>query len=270
MSCSGIHARAARNVLFTIILILISLTCAVAAEKVFPAPAGYVSDLAGVIDATSRERLTSLLTGIEKSGAAEIAVVTIPSFEELGFADIEETAVRLFEEWGIGKKGKDNGVLIIASIRERKVRIEVGYGIEGQIPDGAAGEIIRKGIVPYFKNQEFGKGLYNGVLLVAERINIDTAEKGKKVEPEGFTNGDIANIIVIAFIVLFILASAAISSRKHFGGIGRPYRRGRGPYGDFWSSGGGGFGGGIGGFGGGGFGGFGGGMSGGGGASGSW
>jgi len=169
-------------ILASFIFILIFPAGANAAKKVFPPPVGYVNDFAGVMDASSKERLSSLLTRIEKSGAAEIAVVTILSMEKLGFADIEEVAVRLFEEWGIGKKGKDNGILIIASIKERKVRIEVGYGLEGQIPDGAAGEIIRKGIIPYFKKQGFGDGLYNGVLLIAERINVDAGEKGKKIE----------------------------------------------------------------------------------------
>jgi uncharacterized protein len=168
-----------------------------AAEKVFPPPVGYVNDFAGVIDAPSKDRLSSLLTKVEKSGVAEVAVVTIPSIEEYGFADIEEAAVRLFEEWGIGKKGKDNGILILAAMKERKVRIEVGYGLEGQIPDGAAGEIIRKGILPYFKKQRFGEGLYNAVLLIAGRIDVEIGEKGREVETKGFTNGDIINIIVL-------------------------------------------------------------------------
>ncbi len=251
-------------ILASLIFILILPAGANAAKKVFPAPVGYVNDFAGVMDASSKDRLSSLLTKIEKNGSAEVAVVTIQSMEELGFADIEEAAVRLFEEWGIGKKGRDNGILIIASIKERKVRIEVGYGLEGQIPDGAAGEIIRNGIVPYFKKQGFGEGLYNGVLLIAERINVDAGEKGKKTDAKDFTNDDVINIIILAFIVLAILTSAAFNSRRRFGSMGQAYHRARHPYGGFWGSGGGG------GFGGGGFGSFGGGMSGGGGASGSW
>lgn len=254
----------------SLVFILILPAGANAAKKAFPPPVDYVNDFAGVMDASSKERLSSLLTKIERSGAAEVAVVTIQSMEELGFADIEEAAVKLFEEWGIGKKGKDNGILILAAIKERKVRIEVGYGLEGEIPDGAAGEIIRKGIVPYFKKQGFGEGLYNGVLLIAERINVDAGEKGKNIEAKDFTNEDVINIIILAFIVLAILTSAAFNSRRRFGRIGQAYHRARHPYGGFWGSGGGGFGGGLGGFGGGGFGGFGGGMSGGGGASGDW
>lgn len=254
----------ARRCLALIGVLLLSATLAAAAEKVFPAPVGYVNDFANVMEPSSKERLSFLLTRIEGSGAAEIAVVTIPSMEELGFADIEEAAVKLFEEWGIGKKGRDNGVLILAAIKERKVRIEVGYGLEGQIPDGAAGEIIRKGIVPFFKKQRFGEGLYNGVLLIAERINADVGEKGRKAEPKGFTNDDITNIIILAFIVLAIMTAGIVNGRRRRHYYSRNYDTG------FWGYGGGGFGGGFGSFGGGGFGGFGGGMSGGGGASGEW
>lgn len=248
--------------LLSLAAILIA-SLAFAAERVFPQPSGYVSDFASVIDAASEERLTSLLAKIEKNGAAEIAVVTIPSFEESGFADIEGAAVKLFEEWGIGKKGKDNGILVLAAMKERKVRIEVGYGLEGEIPDGAAGEIIRSGIVPYFKKQQFGDGLYNGVLLVAERINADVGEKGGRRGSKGLTNDDIINIIVLALIILGILTASAINGKKRRHNY---YGNGR-----FWSAGGGGFGSGFGGFGGGGgFGGFGRGVSGGGGASGGW
>ncbi len=245
--------------LLPFVFCLLLLTGTNAAQKVFPPPTGYVNDFAGVIDAESKTRLTRIIEVINQKTTAEIAVVTIGSMEELGFAAIEETAVKLFEEWGVGKKGKDNGILIIAAIKERKVRIEVGYGMEGEIPDGAAGEIIRTGIVPYFKKQRFGDGLYNGALLIAERIKVDVGEKGKRTDSKGFTNDDIINIIILSLILLGIVAAGIVNSRR------------RGYYNDgggFWGYGGGGFGGGFGSFGGSGgssdFGGFGGGGSGGG------
>lgn len=254
------------TILVTLLLIFLLATGTKAAEKVFPPPAGYVNDFAGVIDSESKTRLTALIESIKKKSTSEVAVVTIQSIEELGLAGIEEAAVKLFEEWGVGKKGVDNGILVIAAIKERKVRIEVGYGLEGQIPDGAAGEIIRTGIVPYFKKERFGEGLYNGVLLIAERINADVGEKGKRIDSKAFTNNDITNIIFLALIIIGILAAGIMNGR----------RRGTSSYNNtFWGHGSGGFGGG-GGFGGrfgggsGGFGGFGGGGSGGGGASGDW
>ena len=71
---------------------------------------------------------------------------------------------------GDRQKGKDNGVLILASMKERKIRIEVGYGLEEKVPDGRAGDIIRNGIAPYFKSQRYGEGLYKGLLLLSEAI----------------------------------------------------------------------------------------------------
>lgn len=225
-----------------------------AARSVFPAPVGYVNDFAGVVDGDSKTKISNLTDSIAKKGIAEVAVVTIPSIQELGFAGIEEAAVRLFEEWGIGKKGKDNGILILAAMRERKLKIEVGYGLEGQIPDGAAGEIIRKGMAPYFKEKRFGEGLYNGVLMVAERLNIDTGERPRQVDSKGLAFENILLIIIVLVWIFFTVARMSM-----FGRSGR-----RGYYdGGFWTTGGGGFGGDS-------FGGFGGGGSGGGGAGGDW
>ena len=249
------------SILIPFLFILLIVTGTSAADKVFPTPSGYVNDFAGVIDAEYKRWLNSLIEEINSKSTAEVAVVTIRSFEEYGFSGIEEAAVKLFEEWGVGKKGVDNGIVVFAAIKERKVRIEVGYGLEGQIPDGAAGEIIRTGVVPYFKKQEFGAGLYNGVLMIAERIKADVGEKGKRIDSTSFTNNDITNIIILAFIIIGILFAGIMNSRR------------RSSYHDngFWGYGSGGFGGG-GGFGGSSsdFGGFGGGGSGGGGASGDW
>ena len=97
-----------------------------------------------------------------------MAVVTLESFEPYG--SIEQAAVALFEQWGVGKKGKDNGILLLAAMKERKLRIEVGYGLEPIIPDGLAGEIIRISIAPRFKEGRFGDGLYSGAAVVAERV----------------------------------------------------------------------------------------------------
>src|SRR4030067_3350792 len=101
-----------------------------AADKVFHPPSGYVNDFAGVIDAEYKRWLNSLIEEINSKSTAEVAVVTIRSFEEYGFAGIEEAAVKLFEEWGVGKKGVDNGILILAAIKERKARSAGGAGLE--------------------------------------------------------------------------------------------------------------------------------------------
>lgn len=235
-----------------------------AAKKTFPAPAGYVNDFANVVDVESKARISALIDTIGKKSSIEITIVTIPAMEEYGLAGIEEAAVKLFEEWGVGKKGKDNGILILASIKDKKIRIEIGYGLESQITDGAAGEIIRQDIAPFFKQGRYGHGFYNGLAAIAEKLNVgNIGEKQRPASSKGLK--DVILIILFFLILLpFIILSRA-------GGLQSSNRKGirRGAYGNngFWSTGSGGFGGGGSG---GGFGGFGGGGSGGGGASGNW
>ncbi|MBI5182229.1 MAG: TPM domain-containing protein [Nitrospirae bacterium] len=253
------------KILISIILSLFLFAEADAANKMFPAPTGYVNDLAGVIDADSKGRMTMLAERLAKEGKAEIAVVTIQSIKEFGFANIEEAAVKLFDEWGIGKKGKDNGVLILASMKERKIRIEVGYGLEEKVPDGRAGEIIRNGIAPYFKSQRYGEGLYKGLLLLSGAIEGAAPAVVKKQSRGG--QGFPMEIFIVAFFILATLVSMImqiVRGKRRVGG--RRYRNKT-----FWDSGSGGFGGG--GWAsdsGGGFDGFSGGSGGGGGASGDW
>ncbi len=147
-----------------------------AADIEFPKPLGYVSDYAQIISPAQNSRLTSLIEELERKTSVEIAVVTISTLEGI---PIEEYAVKLFEQWGIGKKGKDNGVLILVAMKERKVRIEVGYGLEGTITDGMAGRIIREKTVPSFKKGDYGAGLFKAAIttanLIAENYGIELA-----------------------------------------------------------------------------------------------
>ncbi|MCD4668838.1 MAG: TPM domain-containing protein [Actinomycetia bacterium] len=133
----------------------------------YPDYTGYVNDFAEILDSASRHDLESLITGIEKNTGAEIAVVTIDTLEGI---TIEEYAVKLFEKWGIGKADKDNGLLILVSLMDRKVRIEVGYGLEGIITDLEAGRIIDEIIVPNFKNEDYSRGIYNAVVTISNQI----------------------------------------------------------------------------------------------------
>src|SRR3989344_3919031 len=96
----------------------------------------------------------------EASTTNEIAVVTINS---LGGDTIENYAVKLFEDWKIGKERDDNGILLLIAKNDRKVRIEVGYGLEGAVPDAISNQIIQKEIVPHFKNNDFAGGIFDGV-----------------------------------------------------------------------------------------------------------
>jgi uncharacterized protein len=242
-------------------------------------PTGYVNDFAHVIDAGSAARIEAYCGNVERATGAQFAIVTVDSLED---EPVEDVAVRLFKEWGIGKKGTDEGVLVLLAIKDHKNRIEVGYGLEPIITDADAGSILR-GIRPILR-----QGNYGGALLAAaQQLGQQIAQaKGVTIEGQppqtasrdtnGGGGGGIFGIIIFFVILMFIFR--LLSGRGGTGGgngmgglltgmiLGNMMGGGRrGGWG------GGGFGGGgFGGGGGGGFGGFGGGGSGGGGASGGW
>jgi uncharacterized protein len=230
-------------------------------ESSFPSPVGYVNDFAHLLSSSDIARLTSLITELERKTTSEIAIVTL---EDIPGGDIESYAVDLFEAWGIGKKGGDNGLLILVGVGERLIRIEVGYGLEGIITDGLAGEVIREKIAPSFKKGDFGEGLFNGTATLA---NLIASEKGVELlalsslpqeyyemahEGSSYPRRVLLNLLYLFLILFFLGGRFFLLPWLFFMGGG------------FWGRGGG-----RGGFGGG-FGGFGGGISGGGGATGRW
>ena len=128
----------------------------------------WVTDMPGMLRADTITRLNSTIGEFERTSGAEMAVVVIQSLDALS---IEEAAVKLFELWSIGKKSKDNGLLLLWSTGDRRVRVEVGYGLEGVLPDGKVGAILDAYVIPKFRSGEFDDGLLAGVdaLLSAAR-----------------------------------------------------------------------------------------------------
>jgi len=137
-------------------VLLSALLPAAALAQGFPNPIGYVSDFANILSAQARQGLEQTLRQIEQDTTAEVVVVTVPS---LGGTTVEDYAVRLFEQWKIGKKGKDNGVLLLIAPQERDMRIEVGYGLEPVITDARASQIIRNQIAPRFREGDYDGGV---------------------------------------------------------------------------------------------------------------
>ncbi len=125
-----------------------------------PAPTGYVNDFAGVLTSEQKNTLENFLKEYEQKTTNEIAVAIVKSLQG---GEIEDFTVRTFEEWKIGKRGKDNGLLFLAAIDDRQMRIEVGYGLELYLTDGEAGEIIRNVIAPEFKKGNYYKGINDGI-----------------------------------------------------------------------------------------------------------
>lgn len=266
--------------LFALCLLPFALSWTFAVSH-YPSPQGYVTDAANILDAQSRQQLESQLSSFEQTTSIEIAAVTVPSLEG---ETIETYANALFTQWRIGKKGKDNGILILVAPNEHKTRIEVGYGLEDKLPDGLCGQIIRDQMLPAFRQGNYAVGLSQALDAIRQVLSGGTPVAAPS--PREFPIGhDMVGIIFLLFFMLpfltvSLLVGLLIYWRTHMllGFVLLPFGFGI----DLWRSSrglkayGGGYGGGFGGFGGGGFsgggsfGGFGGGSSGGGGASGGW
>ena len=232
-----------------------------------PNPPRLVNDAANVLSPEQVEILEHKLVALDDSSSNQIAVVLIKT---LGDYAIEDYAVKLFREWGIGNKKTNNGILIIAAIDDRKVWIEVGYGLEGTIPDVTASSIYRNEIVPSFKEQNYYRGIDNAINALTKAVvgeyKIKKEKKGK-----GGGGGSILMVAFLLFVIIMVLGRSGRGGggmgggRAGFGNIAEALilssllNSGRGSGGGWGGSGGGG-----------GFGGFGGGSSGGGGAGGSW
>jgi uncharacterized protein len=134
------------------------------AAQQLPKPTGAINDFADVLSASEVQTLTALAEDVERTTSAEIAVATVTSLDGL---TVEEYATALFAAWGVGQAGKDNGVLIVVAPAEREMRIEVGYGLEGVLPDGLAGQIIRETFLPAFRDNAFGRGIVDGTTRIA-------------------------------------------------------------------------------------------------------
>ena len=144
-------------------------------------PTQYVVDLAGVLDADARARLNARLKDLEAETTAQVVVLTFNSLEGEPIEDFShQTAVK----WGIGQKGKDNGVLLTVAVKDRKYRIEVGYGLESALPDSLVGSLGRQYLVPNFRKGDFAAGIVATVNEVAKAISGGkgvgiTSETGK-------------------------------------------------------------------------------------------
>lgn len=240
-----------------------------------------VNDFADIIAPDVERQLDQLIRALQAASGDVLVVATVPTIEPYG--DIREYAVRMFENngRGIGQKGKDNGVLIVLALEERRVQVEVGYDLEQWITDGFAGSTSRDDMVPEFRRGRFGEGLLLGATRIAARI-----AQGRNVTLEGVNltreqprrsgRGFPWPIVILIILAILFFSGGRRGPRKRvrrWGGNGwSGWSSGVGPFGGGgWGRGSGGFGGGFGGFGGGGgFGGFGGGRSGGGGGGAGW
>lgn len=248
---------------FTVFLCLIAYT-AFAEISIPSRPVNHVVDLAGIINADMEAGLNRYLLELEQKTTAQMVILTINSLEG---ESIEDLSIQIaHDKWKLGQKGKDNGVLFLISLNDRKYRIEVGYGLEGVLPDSLVGSLGRNILVPFFKKGDYSNGIFAAALAMANEIASDSGVKingmptikpgiqqTRKDKPASLFNTIVGIVILFILLVMFIKNPRLFLLLFLFSSMGG--RMGS------WGGGGGGFGG----FGGGGGGGFGGG-----GASGGW
>ena len=182
------------------VLLLAAIT--MSAQNMLPKPAGRVTDLANVIDPATEAEIDGRLEQLERQTSSEIAVLTVPSLDGV---PVDDYAVRVFKEWGIGQARQDNGVLVLVAPTEREMRIEVGYGLEGILPDGLAGQIIRDQFIPRFRDNDYNGGIRDGVARVVdvvEKQQVLTAEELARFNDSGVQ--DAPAWIIIPFMGLFV------------------------------------------------------------------
>jgi uncharacterized protein len=247
---------------------------AYAAGPTFPELSGRVVDAANIIPDGLEAELTAELAALESKSSDQLVVATVPSLQ--GY-EIEEFGYQLGRAWGLGTEKGDNGVILLVAPNERKVRIEVGYGLEGQLTDALSSRIVQGAIIPAFRAGDVPSGIVAGARAIAEVLTADPAElaaraKAAELAAEAESEIDpIVVIIILAFIIfwVFVVANAARSTRfgssSGLGGVQdwshTPRSRSSSSWGSSssswgggssWGSGGGGFSGGGGSFGGGG------------------
>jgi uncharacterized protein len=229
----------------------------------FPQLTGRVVDQAGVMSADSRSAVEEKLKDLEDKSGIQLVVATVKSLQGGG---VETYANELFRAWKLGQAQKNNGVLLLVAPNEHKVRIEVGYGLEGTLTDALSSVVISSAIIPRFKTGDFSGGIERGVDGIISILSGDTADWQPKVsvrQDDPAADFDQLFPFLFFLLIIFIVWYLTHNSGGPGGGM---TRRGVGPVfipygGSSWSGGGGGFGGGFSG---------GGGSSGGGGASGGW
>jgi len=198
----------------------------------------WVSDMANVLSIETKRRLNEVIDQLAQKTTAEIAVVTIKRTEG---SVPKEFATELFTHWGVGKKGKDNGVLVLLVMDARRIEVETGYGVEGILPDGKVGEILDKYVIPRFKSGDFGGGLVAGVEAIAgviskaEKPSLGPAAKTPGISASSRSVGTLASTPLAAILLIVVLCTLPVcflvgyflwrSGIRHCSGCSRRMRR---------------------------------------------
>ncbi len=206
-----------KKILKVLLICLIAFTTRVFAIE--PTQEFYINDYANILSEETEEYIQTNSVSLANATTAQIVVVTVPS---LNGVSLEEYSTNLFRQFGIGDKEKNNGLLILIALEERKSRIEVGYGLEGVLPDGKTGRIQDEYMIPYFKDNNFDEGILNGYKAlfkeVANEYNYDASNVNpipvENEEDDTFLNFIALLLIGKIFYTFIILGTDLITARE--------------------------------------------------------
>ncbi len=200
---------------FWLATILLALPLPAAAYVSPGPPTGFVNDFAGVLSSEEEASLAQMLAEYQKQTKNEIAVALVNS---VGDETIETYAVALFREWGIGTEGQDNGALFVAAVADRVMRVEVGYGLEGDLTDVEASHIVDAVVPPYFVSSDFDGGVRAAVVGMLQAVGADASVGAAVAQSQG-GNGSFIGEFFWLFIFIFIwIASVFARSRSWWAG----------------------------------------------------
>jgi len=209
-----------RRILGLLLCMAVLLPCAAAALEV-PALRGRVNDYGGMLSPETESRIETLLKELEEKDSTQVAVLTVPSLDG---DSLEDFSIRVAERWKIGRKGFDNGAILVIARDDRKVRIEVGYGLEGRLTDLTAGRIIRDRIVPEFRAGRFDQGVLNGVVALAEVVRGEfQAPARPPTGPAASGVEDLMPFVLVFFFVVFMLGRVSRPLGTAAGGLSMPF-----------------------------------------------
>ena len=197
------------------LLLALATSIALAAKEV-PFLAARVNDLAGIVPQPARERLETQLQDLERRTGAQVAVLTVDSLEG---DPIEDFAVKVFQTWKLGRRGVDDGALFVVARQERRMRIEVGYGLEDRLTDARSRQILDETVRPHFRDGNFGAGIQAGVDAIAATIEGTPLPEPPRARPKEF-GGSNVGLLFFGLIFLVVIGTFSLVALAAPGGVG--------------------------------------------------
>src|SRR5215831_3430913 len=194
MARTAMRAIRHGRVIWPLVVFIVAASAAVAQTLTFPPLTGRVVDDAGILDAVTRAALTQKLAALETKTTDQLVVATVKSLQG---TSVEDYGNRLFRNWKLGQSGKNNGVLLLVAPNEHKARVEVGYGLEGTLPDAVAKLILENNVLPRFRAGDFAGGIARGVDDVIQVLTGDAEEwKRRAAQRPDSTSAPINGLVV--------------------------------------------------------------------------